>query len=294
MQLDHVLIAVRDLDAATATYESILGAPAAVRSEHPTYGTRNALFVFERGPYLELIATRDDGATGSFRGSLASFLDTRGEGLYGLALSPEDMAAAIERLRALGLRVPDAAHGTGVSADGRVREWVNTTLPRDAWGAFALLITHQGWNWRTDLRPPPLTGRESTHSRSIHHIVFDADDADALSREWQERFGLVCTETIDHTDFGARVLVHPAGEATVEAVSPTRADGAVAARIARNGPGLSQIAFAVSDLDGAVRAVRAAGVPIGDPAAGVLPGSRVARVDPAAAHGAAVQLLQFT
>ena len=294
MQLDHVIIGVADLDAATATYETILGLPVAVRSDHPTYGTRNALFLFERGPYLELLGLQSPERAGTFTTPLRDFLRERGEGLYGLALAPDDIDSAVANLRGLGFDVADAARGTGVSADGRVREWRNTRLPPTAWhNSFSLLIEHQGWDWRTDLRPSPLPGRADSAVVGIHHVVFDVADADAASAQWQERFGLRRGGTITAEAIGARVNIHPAGEATIEALSATRPDGAVAQRIARRGEGLSGLAFQVRDVDAAARAVRAAGLTITDPAPGVLPNSRVARIDPASAHGVTAQLIQF-
>lgn len=295
MQLDHVIIGVSDLDAATGTFATLLGRPAAVRSDHPTYGTRNALFLFDEGPYLELLGLQEGGAGGSFVTPLRDFLTSKGEGLYGLALAPDDIDAAVERLRSLGFKVRDAAPGTGVSADGRAREWRNTRLAPDVWhGSFSLLIEHHGWDWRTDLRVPPVPERADSAATGIHHVVFDVIDAATASALWAERFGLTCSEVIVSEAFGAEVRIHPAGTATIEAVGPTRPDGAVAKRMAaRGGEGLSQVAFAVADVDAAVAAVRAAGLAISDPAPGVLAHSRVARVEPGSAHGTAVQLIQF-
>jgi catechol 2,3-dioxygenase-like lactoylglutathione lyase family enzyme len=293
MELDHVIIGVADLDAATRTYEIILGLPASVRSDHPTYGTRNALFLFERGPYLELLSPRPD-TQGSFSTPLRGFLAERGEGLYGLALAPDDIDAAVARLRTLGIAVADAARGTGVSADGRVREWRNTRLPAAAWhNSFSLLIEHSGWDWRQELRVPPVPERAASAVTGIHHAVFSVADADDASADWTERFGLHIGDRIESEQLGARVLIHPAGAATIEAVSAARPDSPLAERIARQGEGLSGLAFQVSGLDAAVEALRAAGLTLTDAAPGVLPNSRVARIDPASAHGVAAQLIEF-
>jgi catechol 2,3-dioxygenase-like lactoylglutathione lyase family enzyme len=292
MQLDHAIIAVTDLDAATARYETILGLPVALRSEHPAYGTANALFLFEHGAYLELLAARP-GAEGDFVAPLHEFLATHGEGLFGLAATPADMATAVTRLRGEGLAVADAQAGSGVSADGRVRAWRSTRLPPDAWhNSFSVLIEHTGWDWRAELRPQPC--RAGSAARAIHHVVFDVPDAEAASATWERRFGLRCTQRIETERMGALVLVHPAGDATVEAVSATRPDGPVAERYARRGEGLSSIAFTVTDAAAATLALRAAGLSVTDPAPGVLPDSLVARIDPASAHGVAAQLIQFT
>lgn len=289
--LDHVIIAVRDLDAAAARYEAILGLPVAVRSEHPR-GTRNALFLFARGPYLELLAAWDAPEQGSSATTLRRFLDARGEGLFGFALTPRDIDAAVARLRGLGFDITDPVGNSGRNADGRLREWRGAGIPATA-GEVSFFVEHRGWDWRAELRPEPRPERAHSAVTAIHHIAFDVADAGAASAAWDERFGLPQTDAVISERMGARVNIHAAGDATVEFVSATRRDGPVAERIARFGEGLSSLAFTVSGLDRAVAAVRAAGIAVGDPEPGVLAGSRVARLDRASARGVSAQLLQF-
>src|SRR5581483_7518634 len=149
MKLDHVIIAVRDLEAAASRFEAILGLPPAVWSRHPR-GTRNALFVFEQAPYLELLSTWAAPETGSSARAAREFLEAR-EGLFGLALAPDDITHAVGRLRACGYEVTDPAPNSGVNADGRVREWRGAFAPSTA-GDHTFLVEHLGWDWRTELR----------------------------------------------------------------------------------------------------------------------------------------------
>ena len=51
--LDHAIIVVQDLDAASETYASLLGRRPSWRGEHLEMGTANALFRLEN-TYLEL------------------------------------------------------------------------------------------------------------------------------------------------------------------------------------------------------------------------------------------------
>jgi catechol 2,3-dioxygenase-like lactoylglutathione lyase family enzyme len=293
VKLDHVIVAVADLDAAVATYETILGLPAAIRSEHPAYGTRNAIFLFRQGPFLELLAPQS-GVTGGFAGRLCNALARKGDGLFGMALAPDGLDAAIGRLRTLGLDVPDAIEGSGVSPDGSTRRWRGTMLQPSVWhGAVSMLIEYHDLAWRTELRRSPVSGHDASAVSGIHHIVFDVADAETASDTWEERFGLSRRDTIVSERAGAVVNVHAAGDATIEAVSPTTPDGMVAERMARRGEGMSSIAFEVADVDAGVAALRAAGLTITEPAPGVLPNSRVARIDPDSACGVAAQLLQF-
>lgn len=294
MKLDHVIIGVDDLEGAVRTYELILGLPPAVRGSHPKYGTENALFLFGRGPYLELLALKDQGVGGDFTSTLRAFLGDQGEGLYGLAFAPDDLDAALARLRELGIEAPAAEAGTGVSLGGRERTWRNARVgPEALHNAFVLLIEHTGWDWRAELRQPPLENRAETAATGIHHVVIDVADADAASAQFAERFGLPITDVHRSERMGALVNIHQAGEATVEFVSATAAGGPVAERISRRGPGLSQVAFEVPDLQHAVRTLTSAGLGVTDPAPGVLTDSRVARIEPYSAHGVAAQLIHF-
>jgi hypothetical protein len=54
LRLDHVVVAVRDLECTTASYEAA-GFTVMPGGRHPGRNTRNALVIFEDGAYLELI-----------------------------------------------------------------------------------------------------------------------------------------------------------------------------------------------------------------------------------------------
>jgi catechol 2,3-dioxygenase-like lactoylglutathione lyase family enzyme len=286
-----VVVAVRDLDAAAQVWEAILGRAVAVRSRHPR-GTRNALFVFDSGPYLELLAPWDAPESGTSARALRGFIEERGEGLFGLALTSFDITAAARRLRTLGFEAPEPVANSGTNEDGRVRSWRGTTIPETA-GDHSFMVEHTGWDWRSELRSPPLGGRLASGASAIHHVAFDVEDAGAASHAWEARFGLPLTSEFLTEHMGARVHVHQAGEATIEFVAATRPDGAVGARIARRGHGLFGLALLVPSLEAAVAALREAGAIIGDPESGVLPHSRVARIDPVAASGVSVQFIHF-
>jgi catechol 2,3-dioxygenase-like lactoylglutathione lyase family enzyme len=100
--LDHLVIAVRDLDAATATYASLLGRAPSWHGEHPGAGTANTLFRLDR-TYAELLSPIGRGALGD---ALRAQLDRHGEGPYALAFGTDEAAAcaAAWRARAVGRR----------------------------------------------------------------------------------------------------------------------------------------------------------------------------------------------
>ena len=94
--MDHVAIAVRDIEAAAARYSEALGVEAefeTVESE----GVRVAILALENSR-VELISPL------SSEGSIAAFLEKRGEGLHHIALRTRDIGAEVSRMDACGLR----------------------------------------------------------------------------------------------------------------------------------------------------------------------------------------------
>ncbi len=87
-EIDHVAIAVRDLDAAIVWYRDALGAEVAHRETAEHDGVEEALLAVAES-YVQLISpTRDDSP-------VARFLDKRGEGLHHVGYRVPDCAAAL-------------------------------------------------------------------------------------------------------------------------------------------------------------------------------------------------------
>ncbi len=105
-EVDHVAIAVRDLDAAAAWYESALGARVVHREVVESDGVEEALVAVAQSYVQLLTPTRDDSP-------VARFLERRGEGLHHVAYRVEDCAAALEAVRAQGFRTIDEAPRPG-------------------------------------------------------------------------------------------------------------------------------------------------------------------------------------
>ncbi len=99
-EIDHVAIAVRDLDEAVRWYAEVLGAPTVHREVVASDGVEEAL-VRVADSYVQLLTpTREDSPVGRF-------LAARGEGLHHVAYRVEDCAAALEHVKAAGQRVID-------------------------------------------------------------------------------------------------------------------------------------------------------------------------------------------
>ncbi len=116
--IDHVLLAVRDLDAATHTFAR-LGFTASPRGVHEEWGTANRCLMLAKG-YVELIAPIGDGP-GARR--VAAHLDSWGEGLMGVALGSSDAQQSYQSLLRAGVKAgaPSPLSRRIEVADGELR-----------------------------------------------------------------------------------------------------------------------------------------------------------------------------
>lgn len=131
--VDHVGIAVPDLDTAVAWYAENLGMIETHREVNEAQGVHEAMLSLpgapDRATALQLLAPLDAEST------IAKFIDRSGPGLQQLAYRVTDIEAVSAYLRAKGLRLLYEAprHGT---ADSRI----NFIHPKDAGGVLIELV----------------------------------------------------------------------------------------------------------------------------------------------------------
>ena len=106
-RIDHIGIAVDDLDAAIALYEARLGMPLVHRETIEEIGLELVLFDVGES-HVELLApTRADAM-------VSGFLAEHGPGMHHIAYGTGDIEADIARLTAQGMRLIDAEPRTGI------------------------------------------------------------------------------------------------------------------------------------------------------------------------------------
>jgi len=97
-KIDHIAIAVKDLDTAVQTFTATFGFPVARRGENAQLGLRNA-FLQVGDAELELFTpTKPENPA-------TKFLAEQGEGMYVLSLEVDDLDQAINTLTARGIKV---------------------------------------------------------------------------------------------------------------------------------------------------------------------------------------------
>ena len=126
-ELDHIGIAVEDLDAALAFYTEALGLEVDASEDVPSQGVR-AHFVRVGSAALELLeATTEESP-------IRRFVSRRGAGMHHITLRVEDIAAALARLKSRGIRLIDETPREG--AEGALVAFVH---PASAHGVLVEL-----------------------------------------------------------------------------------------------------------------------------------------------------------
>ncbi|WP_096289550.1 methylmalonyl-CoA epimerase [Mycobacterium ahvazicum] len=131
--IDHVGIAVDDLDAAIAWYHDTLGMVLVHEEVNEDQGIREAMIAVQDGEpgtaQIQLMAPIDESST------IAKFLDKRGPGIQQMAVRVSDLDALCEHLQSQGVRLVYEAPRRG-TANSRI----NFIHPKDAGGVLMELV----------------------------------------------------------------------------------------------------------------------------------------------------------
>jgi methylmalonyl-CoA/ethylmalonyl-CoA epimerase len=127
----------------------------------------------------------------------------------------------------------------------------------------------------------------------IDHVGVAVDDLDAATKLYEGVLGmpLVHRETV--AEQGVEAVLLDIGDGHVELLSPLGEDTPVGKFIARKGPGLHHVAYAVSDIERTLGELADGGVELIDrePRIGIR-GSRVAFLHPRSTGGVLTELVE--
>src|SRR4029077_7947924 len=123
--IDHLVIAVPDLDSAAHELEQGIGLAVNGGGRHPGAGTANRIAFLADGSYLELITVEDAYAarTQPVGAAVARALSEGGAGLVAYALVDDHLDSTVEELQANGSSIGAVRHGSRKRQDGEVVEW---------------------------------------------------------------------------------------------------------------------------------------------------------------------------
>jgi methylmalonyl-CoA/ethylmalonyl-CoA epimerase len=120
--LDHIGVAVKDLDGAIGLYRDVLGLKLEGIDVLRERGVRVAFFSFGNEARIELLEPLDN------ESAIAKFLSGRGEGIHHLAVKVEDIEDVLENLKQNGVALIDEKPRVG--AEGKKIAFVHPKSTR--------------------------------------------------------------------------------------------------------------------------------------------------------------------
>ena len=208
--LDHIILAVDDLQDAEKNYKNILGIEPSWRGLHKELGTANVIFNF-KNTYLELLSAEGEGVGADL---VKETIKKNGEGLTGIVLNTKDISKASKRLKDLGFLVGDVLTGEGKNKDTNdIRNWKYLFLPQELTrNLFLFLIEHTKGILPQDEKFP------SGSINKLDHVVINTNDADGFINIYQDIFNirLALDRIIEH--WKSRMLFFRLNKTTIEVI----------------------------------------------------------------------------
>jgi len=248
--LDHIAVAVKDLDRAASAFAALLGRKAGWREE--AAGARHVWFQLSNMA-LDVVQADGPGESGDrVRAQIAA----HGEGLWGLAFAVTDLA---ETSRVLGRRGAQVGPPAGLlSTDAWRLAFVD---PAACHGVTIALVERR----RRSAPKPGFAGAVE----GLDHVVINTTNPDRAVALYGARLGLDFRLDRSNPQGGSRLMFFRCGGAVVEIGA--RLGGEVSDAPDR----LSGLAWRVVDPDAAQARLAKAGFDVSEVRAGRKPGTKV-------------------
>ena len=207
--VDHLIIAVNDLDQATENYKRVFGISPCWKGKHDELGTRNVLFNLEN-TYLELISPHEDGPGTDF---IRPLIERKGDHLAGIALGTDNVELVKVNL-AKNIEGVEITSGYATNdINGEKRKWKNIFLPKNlSRGLFVFIIQH------TEGSLTKYERDDKSFVRSLDHVVINTQDADDFTSIYRDiyKIRLALDTTIEH--WKRRMLFFRTNATTIEVI----------------------------------------------------------------------------
>src|SRR3954454_21943758 len=127
----------------------------------------------------------------------------------------------------------------------------------------------------------------------VDHIGVAVEDLDAAIALHEDAYGMAVSHREVVADQGVEAVLLDVGDGHVELLAPLSEETPVGRFLAKRGPGLHHVAYAVEDIEATLASLREQGVRLIDeaPRTGIRD-SRVAFLHPAASGGVLTELVQ--
>ena len=260
--IDHIIMAVDNLDAASRDYAVMLGRAPSWHGTHPDYGSANTLFRLDNC-YLELLAAQGEGWAADM---VTQAIAKQGEGLCGLVFGTDDADGFLQNARANGLEASDPQAGHGVdTASGATRTWRNMY-----WDAAAARGIQSFCIQHDDVDALPMAAPNSDgFASAVDHVVVQTKSAAAAKQFYGTQLGIRLALEQDVPQWGGTQLFFRANSMSVEVLATEKAG---------EEDSLWGLALKTEDIDAMQARLAKAGVDVSEVREGRKPGTRVCTV----------------
>jgi catechol 2,3-dioxygenase-like lactoylglutathione lyase family enzyme len=258
--LDHIVVLVVDIEAATTAYQTLFARTPAWRNTGD--GADRVLFTLDNMT-LELMSSSGDGATAE---RIRAVVAEQGEGLASICFRSGDIAKMHRRLDRLALKPEPVAEVESHDAtSGATLSWKRTRAATEATRGVRLFFLELA-------RERPLSVRSTVASiTAMDHVVIATADPERAAALYGARLGLDMALDRSHPDWG-RLMFFRCGDLIVEVVHrPGKDTDTMHDR-------LWGLSWRVADIEATRTRLAAAGVDVSDVRTGRKPGTRVLTV----------------
>ncbi|HZZ36329.1 MAG TPA: VOC family protein [Caulobacteraceae bacterium] len=250
--LDHVAVAVSDLDLAAPAYEALLGRPPDWREE--AAGARHAWFQLSNMA-LDIVQPDGPGETGD---RVRARLADGGDGLWGLAFAASNFDETRRMLARRG--APTAEPAALLSTDA----WRLAFVEPEATHGVPIALAERDRSAR-----PEFEAIDADCVHALDHVVINTPNPDRALALYGARLGLDFRLERSNPQWGSRLLFFRCGDSVVEIGASLKAPMS-------DGPDrLSGLAWRVADPNAAQARLASAGFDVSEVRKGRKPGTAV-------------------
>jgi catechol 2,3-dioxygenase-like lactoylglutathione lyase family enzyme len=260
--LDHVVVLVRDIAAATAAYQTLLGCAPAWRNTGD--GADRVLFTLGNMT-LELMSSDGDGASAE---RIREVIAAQGEGLASICFRTGDIAKMHRRLDRLALKPePVAAVESRDTTSGAMLSWQRTRAATSATRGVRLFFLELASERPLSVRSAaaPIT--------ALDHVVVSTSDPERAAALYGARLGLDMALDRSHPDWG-QLMFFRCGDLIVEVVHRPGKDAAMD----KTRDSIWGLSWRVDDVDATRARLLSVNIDVSEVRTGRKPGTRVLTV----------------
>ncbi len=258
--LDHIVVLVKDIEAAALAYEALLGRARSWQNSDD--GVDRVMFTLDNMT-VELLAAHGSGPSGD---RIREAMKATGEGLASLGFGTSDIAKMHRRLDRVALKPePIAELEARDSLSGAVLRWKRTRAATELTRGVRMFFLE------LDHERPRSAATVATPVLGLDHVVVSTEDPERAAALYGARLGLDMALDRTHQDWG-QLMFFRCGDLIVEVV---RRPGATGDRLHDRLWGLS---WRVADIDAVRTRLVDAGIDVSEVRTGRKPGTRVMSV----------------